>query len=203
MKEEAAAIRLSATYRRNLDSPIARRLCSDAWSDRADAEIPAGTDDALRAACLRALLAVASDDEMAVLERFRSTTYASALWYVVDSDQGRPTTLRSLDLGCRVLLPASLVKNGLVRIRAIDDPAHDPDAVRAEIPAGTERPYLARIAARARCTEEQDRITDVNRSSGRVTWRQLLDLVPETREHVMALQADAPQHAHADTRIAA
>ena len=203
MKEEAAAIRPSAPYRRTLDSPLARRLCTDAWSDRADASIPEATEDALRAACLRALLAVASEDDMDVLTRFRATAYATAAAFVVDTERNGPTTLRRIPLGCSILLPAFLVKDGVVRVRSAGDPASDSDAVRADVPDGVEEAYLARIAARAGVEREQDAITRVNRAVGRITWRQLLDLVPETREHVMALQADVPHHAHAHTRIAA
>lgn len=204
--DDLTNFRLTAPYRRTIDSPMAQRLCSAAWSHRIAPVDSPEIKAFMRAAGIRAAAAIATDDEMDVLERFEATGWARSVGLVVDSDQGRPHVLDIFDLECQIRIPHNRMPTpigGPLPIRASDDPHADAYDLVADIPTWVIRPYLDRLSARASYNLEQDEIIRTNRSTGRVTWRQLLDRMPETKEHVLALLAERDMAASAGMAVAA
>lgn len=204
--DDLTNFRITAPYRRTIDSPMAQRLCSAAWSQRTDFVRSPEIRAFMRSAGIQAVAAIATDDEMDVLERFEAAGWAKTVSLVVDSDQGRPHVLDTFQLDCQIRIPANRMPTpigGPLAIRASDDPRVGPYDLVADIPPWVIRPYLDRMAAIAAYEREQDEIIRVNRSTGRVTWRQLLDRMPETKEHVLALLAERDAAASADMAVAA
>lgn len=181
--------RLSDRYRKTIDSPLLRRLCSSAWEARRDSHYTPEFLEEVRLIALRTALAVAPDDDLDVLAHYGATGIVSKFRVIVSTEGGRLHSLSGA-LGCQVQMPYLWCADWTIDLHS--GPYTRPRNALAHwdtVPDWIGDVILERASIQIAYERENDAITAINRGMlGRaLTWRQICDLIPVTGDYIHQL----------------
>lgn len=182
-------IRMGSPYPKKEGSPLLMRLCRAAWEPSFDPRLGDEVRERIRLEAVRAALSASVDADLDVLRRYDATVMADRFVIKAPNPLNRERSTISGELGCLVEVPRIMARASGIEMTT-------PDRSRTPKKGDIANPAVAdwigdiierRMAAWAGYVDEHEVITMVNRQSGTMTWRRLLEAMPHTREHVLSV----------------
>lgn len=180
-------IRMSDPYPKKKGSEPLRQMCREAWSPLFDPDLGDEVRAAIRTEAFTAAMSAASEGDLEVLRRYRATCMVGGYVIGLGTDRKYDRSEITGDFGCEIEIPS--VFASVRRIRIVSD-----DAAGDVADAGAAFPrvggWIGDIIRRrmddwSGFVAENDVITAVNRGTGTMSWRRILEMMPQTRAHLL------------------